>query len=89
MNPKNNPSVASQKVLWGSSCLSRAQGQKFPLHKGNKVHIFMFSMLNAVSVRKLTLFTIIFFLTIEICFSAGSILCSTLGLANKKMFKTL
>ncbi|XP_030259137.1 serine/threonine-protein kinase MAK-like isoform X2 [Sparus aurata] len=33
VNPKNNPSVASQKVLWGSSCLSRAQGLEFPLHK--------------------------------------------------------
>ncbi|XP_073348016.1 serine/threonine-protein kinase MAK-like [Pagrus major] len=36
VNPKSNSSVGSQVVgrnVWGSSCLSRAQGLEFPLHK--------------------------------------------------------
>ncbi|XP_036939654.1 serine/threonine-protein kinase MAK-like isoform X2 [Acanthopagrus latus] len=33
VNPKSNPSPASQKVVLGGSCLSRAQGLEFPLHK--------------------------------------------------------
>ncbi|KAM8727034.1 serine/threonine-protein kinase MAK-like [Acanthopagrus schlegelii] len=33
VNPKSNPSPASRKVVLGGSCLSRAQGLEFPLHK--------------------------------------------------------